>query len=408
MARSAYREAGESCEQALSALRYLQEMCDTREQAIDLRLALRNALQPSGAFGRILTYLHEAEALAATLDDPRRLGQVSLFLSQYFRTMGVYDWAIATAQRVRVLATAGGEIVLQALANHYLGTAYAAQGDYRQVIDCFRQTVTSLDGARLRERFGQFILPAVGSRAFLAWCHAELGTFAEGRILGDEALRIAEVASHPGSLMFASWEVGLLSLCQGDLRRALPLLERAVDICLDAELPHMFPRVAPGLGAAYTLAGRVADALPLLTQAMEQAIAMEMREFQAFCSRSLSEAQALAGHLEEVHALAERALAYAREHQERGHQAYALRLLGDIAAHRAPPDVDQAAAHYRQALALAETLGMRPLQAHCHHGLGMLYATAGQQEQARPALTTAIELYRAMDMTFWLPQAEAR
>ena len=115
----------------------------------------------------------------------------------------------------------------------------------------------------------------------------------------------------------------------------------------------------------------------------------------------------LAGRLEEAHALAERALALAREHQERGHEAYALRLLGEIAAHRAPPDVDQAAAHYRQALALAEELGMRPLQAHCHHGLGTLYATVGQREQARAALTTAIEMYRAMDMTFWLPQAEA-
>ena len=50
---------------------------------------------------------------------------------------------------------------------------------------------------------------------------------------------------------------------------------------------------------------------------------------------------------------------------------------------------------------------MRPLMAHCHRGLGTLYATTGQREQARTALTSAIDLYRAMDMTFWLPQAEA-
>jgi Flp pilus assembly protein TadD len=50
---------------------------------------------------------------------------------------------------------------------------------------------------------------------------------------------------------------------------------------------------------------------------------------------------------------------------------------------------------------------MRPLQAHCHRGLGTLYATTGQQEQARTALSTALALYRAMDMTFWLPQTEA-
>ena len=115
----------------------------------------------------------------------------------------------------------------------------------------------------------------------------------------------------------------------------------------------------------------------------------------------------LAGRLEEAHTLAERALALARAHQERGHQAYALRLLGDIAAQREPPESEQAEAHYRQALALAEELGMRPLQAHCHRGLGTLYAKTGQREQARAALSAAIELYRAMDMTFWLPQAEA-
>jgi tetratricopeptide (TPR) repeat protein len=70
-------------------------------------------------------------------------------------------------------------------------------------------------------------------------------------------------------------------------------------------------------------------------------------------------------------------------------------------------DVGQAAAHYRQALALAEEIGMRPLQAHCHRGLGTLYATTGQRERARTELSTAIALYEEMAMTFWLPQTEA-
>jgi tetratricopeptide (TPR) repeat protein len=132
-----------------------------------------------------------------------------------------------------------------------------------------------------------------------------------------------------------------------------------------------------------------------------------MIAFQAPCDLSLGEAQLLAGHLDEAHALAERALAHAREHQERGNQTYALRLLGDIAAHRTPPNVDAAATHYQQARARAEELGMRPLVAHCHLGLGTLYAMAGQRQQARTALMTAIDLYRTMEMRFWLPQAEA-
>jgi tetratricopeptide (TPR) repeat protein len=165
--------------------------------------------------------------------------------------------------------------------------------------------------------------------------------------------------------------------------------------------------MAAALGAAYTLGGRVVDAVPLLTQALEQTIATAMAGDQALCSLPLGEAHLMAGRLEEAHTLAEDTLALAREHQQQGTQAYALRLLGEIAAHRAPPDVDAAATHYHQALALAEELGMRPLQAHCHLGLGTLYATVGQRAQARTALATAIEMYRVMDMTFWLPQAEA-
>ena len=114
----------------------------------------------------------------------------------------------------------------------------------------------------------------------------------------------------------------------------------------------------------------------------------------------------LAGHLKEAHALAERTLTLARGHQERGHEAYALHLLGEIASHRDPPHAEQAEQYYRQALALADELGMRPLQAHCHLGLGTLYAATGQREPARTELTAAVAMYQAMEMTLWLPQTE--
>jgi tetratricopeptide (TPR) repeat protein len=115
----------------------------------------------------------------------------------------------------------------------------------------------------------------------------------------------------------------------------------------------------------------------------------------------------LVGRLEDAHVLAEHALALVRTQKERGHQAHALRLLGEIAARHDPPQVEPAEAYYREALALAEELDMRPLVAHCHRGLGTLYGQVEQMEEARAALSTAIALYRAMEMPFWLPQAEA-
>jgi tetratricopeptide (TPR) repeat protein len=406
LARSAHREAVGYFEQTLRVLPHLPETRDTRTQAIDLRLALRTALRPLGNAERILQCLREAETLAAALDDPRRLGQIAHFLSNHFYVMGVYDQAMSAAQRAFALATAGGDGVLQVLPHYYLGQAYLAQGDYRRAIDCFGQIVASLGETRDDEHFGQVLLPAVSSRAFLSECQAELGLFAEGQVRGAEGLRIAEAVGHPGSLMIASWGLGLLALRHGDLSRALPLLERAVAICHAADLPVRFPRMAAALGAAYTLAGRVTEAVPLLTQAVAQTTATAMVCYQALCHLALGEAQLRAGHLEDAHAEAERTLALARERQERGHQAYALRLLGDIVAWRDPSDLAQAGEYYQQALVLADELAMRPLQAHCHRSLGTLYAAIGEQESARTELSTAIEMYQAMDMMFWLPQTE--
>jgi tetratricopeptide (TPR) repeat protein len=113
------------------------------------------------------------------------------------------------------------------------------------------------------------------------------------------------------------------------------------------------------------------------------------------------------GRGEEAWQHARQALDLARHLKERGNEALALYQLGALHAHADLPNAEQAEVHYQQALALAEELGMRPLQAHCHWGLGTLYATIGQQEQARTELSAAIVLYRAMDITFWLPQTEA-
>ena len=304
-------------------------------------LALRTALLPSGDFERILALLHEAEALATSLDDPKRLAQVSGFLSRHFSFMGVHDQAIAVAQRLFLRwPQPVGMSARHPLANFDLGIGYWDLGDYHRAIDCHKQTVASFDGAWRHERFGLIWVPAVDSRATLAHCHAELGMFAEGRAFGAEGLQIAEAAADPASLMWAYYGIGLLSLRQGDVPRALPLLERAVGICQDADLPAWDLWMAVTLGTAYTLAGRVADAVPLMTQAMEQTVETGMVIDQTRCRLALGEAQLLAGHLEEAHALAEQALGIARERQERGHEAYALHLLGDIAARGDPPDVD--------------------------------------------------------------------
>jgi len=347
------------------------------------------------------------EALAERLADPRRLAQVLLYLSNHASLTGAHAQAIAGAERALALATAAQDSVRQALAYLYLGTAYQTQSNYQQALDCLRQAVVAFDRVPLQDRCGQVLLPAVTVRVRLAWCHAELGTFAAGRAIGEAGLQLAEAAAHPASLMTAARELGLLCLRQGDLARAIPLLEQAIRLWQEAALPPFLLQIGMGLSTAYMLGGRRDDGLALLLQVLAQGRALDTIGFQALHGCAVGETQLMAGRLAEAHASAASALAYARVQQERGHEAYALRLLGAIAARREPPAQGPAEACYRESLALAEALGMRPLQAHCHRGLGMLYTTTGQRELAGAALSTAMAMYQAMDMTFWLPETQA-
>jgi tetratricopeptide (TPR) repeat protein len=407
MERSASREAVACYEQALAALEHLPEHRALLEQAIDLRCDLYSARLVLGQFEHFLHDLRKAETLAEALDDPRRLGRVSVNMVQYFLMAGQYDRAIAFSQRGLALAAASGDPHTPIEAHSFLGLVYFLQGDYRQAIDANRRAMALLEGERHDARFGQPVLPAVRCRTYLCLCLAEVGAFAEGMAVAEEGVHIAEVVQHPVSLVSAYRSVGLLSLRQRALHQALPRLERAAAICQEADLPFHFSLLAPTLSTAYVLCGRVDEAVRLLEQVIEQTTASDRMGSQALLLSALGEAHLHAGRLEEATTRAVLALEHCRTRQERGHEAYALRLLGDIAMHREPPEVAEADASYRQALTLAEALEMRPLLAHCHLGLGSLYAKTGQREQACAELSAAIDLYRAMEMTFWLPQAEA-
>jgi len=272
---------------------------------------------------------------------------------------------------------------------------------------CVQTNVAYLDGALRHEHLGLPGLAAVFARSHLVVALAECGAFAEARAPAEEGVQIAEASKHPYSRVMAWWAVGFRALCQGDLPQAILVLEQALTLVQETDLRLLIPMVTAPLGAAYARADRSADAVPLLEEAVAQAVARQYLWDQALRMVWLGEAYLGTSRLAEAEAQAQQALAFAHAHQERGHEAYALWLCGAVAAQWATPEAAQAGTYYRQALTLADGLGMRPLQAHCHQGLGTLYAKRGEWEQARAALAAAIDLYRALEMTFWLPQAEA-
>src|SRR5262245_38167104 len=186
------------------------------------------------------------------------------------------------------------------------------------------------------------------------------------------------------------------------------MLEQGLALCRASGNRNMLRLIAASLGYASVLQGRLAEGHALLEEGISEGIHTgALGDDHSLRVAWLSEVCRLAGRGEKAWQHARQALDLARQQKARGNEALALHQLGVVQAYAEPPDAAQAEAYYQQALALAEALGMRPLQAHCHRGLGRLYATTGQREQAHTALSTAVEMYRGMEMTFWLPETEA-
>jgi tetratricopeptide (TPR) repeat protein len=347
--------------------------------------------------------LVEAEALARALDHQARLGRVLTRMTNLLWHMGEYDGAVAAGQQAIEFAAAFGESALQMQASYFLGLAYYAIGDFGRTVELLRQNVEAVD----RESGTSSTEWWLRSRAWLAQTLSVLGAFDEGRRHGEEALHLAPLVGQGDTPIVVHGCLGLLHLAQGDLEHAIRVLDQGLALCRASGNRNWLRWILAGLGSAFTLQGRLVEGCALLEEAISEDIRTGALHDHANRLALLSEVYRLAGRGEEAWQHARQALDLVQQLKERGNEAHALHQLGVVQAYADFPDVAQAEAHYRQALALATELGMRPLQAHCHRGLGTLYSQTGQMDQARAELSAAIDMYRDMEMTFWLPETEA-
>jgi tetratricopeptide (TPR) repeat protein len=402
--RSAYRQAVSCFEQALVALTHLPEGHGTLEQAVDLRLDLRNALYALGEFERVLEYLREADALATALDDRARRGWTATYLGSHFCDMGDHEHALQFVQRGLDLAGGLDDVALRVQASIRLGWIHYALGAYGHAIEFLTQSLAPLEDELSSQRLGMPAYPSVIfsviSRTYLSWSLAELGRFPESAARAEEGRQIAERVGEPAGRIAAYIALGSLSRSKGDLAESIPILERARALCQEANVVAWLPFTASELGYAYALSRRFGEALPLLEQAVEGIF------YRALWIGWLGESYLLAGRIDDAARVGQQALELSRNGKERGHEARTLRLLGEIASYHARPDVTTAAAHFEAAKTLASELQMRPLVAHCHLGLGKLYRRTGDGAKAQEHFTTATTMYREMDMGFFLAQAD--
>jgi class 3 adenylate cyclase/tetratricopeptide (TPR) repeat protein len=407
-ARSALQDARAWFEQALGVLEGLPESRSTLEQAFETRLELRPVLIQLGEVRRTLDRLREAESFAERLNDDRRRGRVCAFVTTTHSQLGDLEEALVTGTRALEIAGRLGDLRLRILTTTYLELVHYYRGEYERVVELATDNLAALPADWVYEDFGSTAPASVFDRHWLALSLAQLGRFAEAAEYEAEAIRLAEPTHHAFTIGVAYRAAGTLHLFKGDWAKARALFEHGIAVARAGNVVVHLPwAVAP---SAWVLAqlDEASEALNRLRegeQLIERQAATGIVAYRAWADHALGRAWLLLGRLDEARRLGDRAVESSPS--QLGFMAYALHLLGDIATHPDRFDAESGDAHYRQALALAEPRGMRPLVAHCHLGLGRLYHKIDRREQARAELSTAIELYRAMEMTFWLPQAEA-
>ena len=406
MARSAVQEAMGHLEQALSALEHLPTTAESVALAIDVRFDLRTALWSILEYERANEYVRQAEALAEAAGDRRRLGWVSAYRAHYCRNVVDHQQAVEAGEQAIAIAAELGDLSLRVTATDTAAGSYHEMARFARAIELLRANLVALHGALAHDRHGQIVAPSVSSRTLLGYCLAWQGEFAEATLHAEEAVRIADAFGHPQTVQFACVSAGLPYIIRGDASRSVALLERALAIGRDIGQRAPAPNLLAFAGQAYTLAGRVGEAVSMLERSLETAAARRHRACTSIWTCWMAGAYLRAGRHTEAEQTAVRAIELARNHRERGFEGYALHQLGDVVAAGEALATARADEAYQQALVIAEELGMRPLQAHSHLGLGKLYRRIGRPDEARAELATAAGMLREMGMMFWLPEAE--
>jgi len=400
-ARSANREAADYFEHAAAAIDRLPQTRETLEHAIDVRIELRTALQVVRAYDRQQICLADALKQAETLGDQLRLGYVLMFAGLVATLVEDYAEGLRLGDRAVAIGASLGDLGIHAGANCYLSIAHLAVGRFADAARFSEAAIGLIPAERIHERFGQARMVSSLARGMLGNALGRLGRFPEAVVHVREALEIARDAGQAYSLSSSFWDLGVLHLLKGDHAEAARDFEHCLEVWRTLQAP-VWNSPVRGLGLAYCRMGRVSEGVSLM-----EGVPGGPPTFQYSEGAALGEAYLLAGRTDEAAAQAQRTLALARQKGQRADEADALHLAGEVAARAEPVDAPAAEQQYRAAMSLADELGMRPLVAQCHLGLGKLFARTGKREQAREYLTTATMMYREMDMRFFLEQAEA-
>ena len=359
----------------------LERMMETLAAAIDIRFLMRSVLLQLGQFERAAGYLKETEVLALTLGDRQRLAWVWAYTTTALLFAGEPVRAMAVGEKARALADEVGDTGLRASARTPLAHACRERGDLRRSVTVFGEAIDLLTGELVYQRFGQAIPPAIYARCVAAVSLAELGEFGEAMRLATEAQALTQLKDLPFGFAVAHMVLGNIHLLRNRMADTLQVLESALAVIQARGI--LFPWATALHGYVLALSGHTGEGCAVLAGALEDAVKLRFLFAHSQWISWLAHAHLLAGRMDEAREHADEALRLSRQRGQRAYEALALYVRGEIESLH---ERDSAETFCRQGLVLADELGMRPLVAHCHLGLGKLYQRTGKREQAQEHL----------------------
>jgi class 3 adenylate cyclase/tetratricopeptide (TPR) repeat protein len=392
--RFANHEAVRNLDRGLRVVEHLAPGRARSEAAIDLRLAGLAALLPLGEQDRILSTLFEAEAIAASIGDPRRLAAVHSQISYALWLTGQHERARESAERALEIAKEQNLFGLELSARFGLIQAHHALGDLERCCELALDVIAKISGDLEHKRFGWAAYPSVLCRTFLGSALTLTGSFEEALRHLERGVALADATRHPLSRALIRHELGTCHLMQGNPEQALRTFEAAMEIARQGEVRTMVAPLAGWLGATLAELGRVDEAIEIIEEVIGTRTARLAGHYaHYFMLNGLASAYARAGRLGEALSRAEEAVDRTLATQEFVHHGHALLRLAAVQAERGAAFFAESESLYRRALERAHMHRMRPLAAESHEGLGRLNVLRGDRPAAQSELRTAVKLY---------------
>lgn len=377
--RSAYADAVDYFQTAMSSLDKTPTTRQRETNAIDLRMEARMAFIWSGRIAEWVDLGKEADRRASEIDDVGRKVAAMTVMAGGQNFYGTPTEAVALGEEVVGLAEETGNPGWRNLALYNLGQAYFLAGRYRQAEQTFARARAHLMGM---EASAPFATPP--KYTLLLCCmmkgftHTVMGELGAAEQLQHQAAAIAEETGRPYDRVAAAYSGGWLMLGRGNPAAAAAILEDGFVLAQKHGIRLFVPVLACHLGMAYLEQGLFDRARGMLTEAREEAKAVGYTSAVLRSSIYLALAISRLGDVQAAQNMLREARNTARQQGFSGLEAEAL--FGEAVVTPASSSENKAAilAALGAAIAIASESGALPLQSKAETMLAGMLARGGE------------------------------